>query len=72
MGSSLSVEWILAMLELTAGLKVPLTPPVALRMVYCLTTLPPGRKIVLTVAPPSVATPLTLARPAFAAEIWIM
>ena len=41
------------------------TPPVALRMMYCLRILP-GSNIALTVAPPGDATPVTLVRSAVA------
>ena len=56
------------MLETTAGLKVPLTPPVALTMVYCLLTKLPGWNTAFTVAPPSVAVPVTLVRSALVGE----
>ena len=62
-------------LLLIGPLKLPLTPPAAVRMVYCLATRRnprgryaakcfeptkvPGAKIALTVAPPSVALPVT-------------
>jgi hypothetical protein len=42
-------------LVVTNGLKVPLMPPVALRMVYCLTALDPAARLTLTLAPPRVA-----------------
>jgi hypothetical protein len=37
--------------------KVPLTPAVAVRMLYLFVTYVPGAKFATTVAPPSVAVP---------------
>ena len=53
----------------TGPAKLPLTPPPALRIVYCFWNVLPV-KDALTVAPPSVAAPVTLVRSA-AEERWV-
>jgi len=64
------VLWTFDVLETIAGLNVPLTPPVAARILYCFCRVPVNTAS--TVAPPSVALPVTLVRPAFVEETWIM
>ena len=67
----MSVDWTFAALDMTAGLKVPLTPPVADRILYCFCSIAVVENTASTVAPPSVAVPVTLVRPALAEETWI-